>query len=161
MAKVYLAADHAGFALKGLLLEYTSELGYDAEDLGAFGFAAEDDYPDIVLPFARRVATDEGSLGIVIGGSGHGETMVANRVHGVRAATFYGPRAAVAPLEQGGGDSEDAYDIVRLARIHNNANVLSIGARFVSTEEAKQAVRIFLETLFSDSPRHERRLAKF
>ncbi len=161
MAKVYFAADHAGFALKGLLLEYVIELGYEVEDLGALGFVAEDDYPDIVTPFAKRVAAEDGVQGVVIGGSGHGEAMVANRVRGVRAATFYGPRAARAPLEQGGGDSEDVYDIVRLAREHNNANVLSIGARFVSTEEAKQAVKTFLETPFPDSPRHARRLAKF
>lgn len=161
MAKIYLAADHAGFALKGILLEYVAELGYEVEDLGALGFVAEDDYPDIVTPFAARVAAEEGAQGVVVGGSGHGEAMVANRARGVRAATFYGPRAAVAPLEQGGGDSEDAYDIVRLAREHNDANVLSIGARFVSTEEAKQAVKTFLETPFPDSPRHARRLAKF
>ncbi len=159
--KVYLAADHAGFALKGILLEYVSELGYEAEDLGAHGFAAEDDYPDVTVPFAVRVAGEDGAYGVVIGGSGNGEAMVANRTRGIRAAVFYGPRAARGPLEQGGKDSEDAYDIVRIAREHNNANVLSMGARFVSSEEAKQAVKIFLETPFSDSPRHVRRLAKF
>ncbi|MFA7302612.1 MAG: RpiB/LacA/LacB family sugar-phosphate isomerase [Candidatus Paceibacterota bacterium] len=161
MSKVYLAADHAGFALKGILLEYLSELGYEGEDLGAFEFAAEDDYPDLMTPLALRVASEERSFGIAIGGSGQGEMMCANRVGGARAALFYGPRAAVAPLEQGGGNSEDIYDIVRLPRAHNDANILSLGARFISTDEAKQAVKIFLDTPFSAGERHLRRLAKF
>jgi len=161
MSKVYIAADHAGFALKGLMLEYLSELGHEAEDLGAFDFSAEDDYPDIMMPLAKRVASEEHAFGIAIGGSGQGEMMCANRVSGARTALFYGPRAAVAPLEQGGGDSQDAYDIIRLPREHNDANVLSLAARFISADEAKQAVKIFLETPFSAGLRHLRRLAKF
>lgn len=161
MHKVYIAADHAGFALKGLLLEYISELGHEGEDMGAFGFAAEDDYPDVVTPLALRVAREAGACGVVIGGSGQGEAMCANRIMGARAALFYGPRAALAPLEQGGEGSQDAYDIVRLARTHNDANILSLGARFISTDEAKQALKVFLETAFSRGERHERRLAKY
>ena len=158
---VYLAADHTGIKLKAALLEALLELGHAAVDLGAESYDSEDDYPDIVTPCAARVAAEQDALGIVIGGSGHGEAMAANRLLGVRAATFYGPRAPIAELESEGTVSTDAYDIVRVARRHNNANVLSIGARFVSREEAIEAARIFIETPFSNDERHVRRLSKF
>ena len=160
MPKVFIAADHAGFALKNALLERVRGQGHKVEDLGAFTFDAEDDYPDIMTPLAHKVFEEE-AFGIMIGGSGQGEAMCANRVTGVRAAVFYGPVRASAEIEREGGVSEDAFDIVRLARRHNGANVLSIGARFVSENDAAEAVRIFLETPFSDVPRHSRRLAKF
>jgi ribose 5-phosphate isomerase B len=161
MPKVYFAADHAGFALKSALIEHVQIRGYEVEDLGAFELNAEDDYPDLITPLAKRVASEPGSLGVIIGGSGQGEAMSANRVLGVRAAVFYGPHAVTAALDIEGGHSEDGYDTIRLPRRHNDANVLSIGARFVSGEEADMAVRIFLETSFSGSPRHVRRIAKF
>lgn len=146
---VYVASDHTGFELKELLLAYIVELGHSATDVGAYEQTTDDDYPDFIAPCASRVANTEGAFGIVIGGSGHGETMVANRLLGARAATFYAPHP------------QKGYDIVRLAREHNNANILSIGARFVSEEEAKEAVRLFLETPFSEDERHVRRLGKF
>lgn len=161
MHKVYFASDHAGFALKNALIEHVRTRGYDVEDLGAFSLEPEDDYPDYMTPLAKRVAEDPESRGIIIGGSGQGEAMCANRVPGIRAAVFYGPREVTVALDIDGGHSEDGYDAVRLPRRHNNANVLSIGARFVSGDEADEAVRIFLDTPFSDSPRHARRLAKF
>lgn len=160
MHKVYFAADHAGFALKNALIEHIRTLGYDVEDLGAFTDGPEDDYPDFMTPLAKRVAA-ENARGIIVGGSGQGEAMCANRIPGVRAAVFYGPMHVTAALDVEGGRSEDGYDAVRLPRRHNDANILSIGARFVSGDEADEAVRIFLETPFSDSPRHARRLAKF
>lgn len=159
--KVYFAADHAGFVMKNALVEHVRTLGHDAEDLGAFELAPEDDYPDFILPLAERVAAEPGSRGIIVGGSGQGEAMCANRVAGVRAAVFYGPMRVTAALEVEGGRSEDGFDAVRLPRRHNDANVLSIGARFVSAEEADEAVRIFLSTDASAAPRHARRLAKF
>lgn len=159
--KVYFAADHAGYALKQALIEHVRALGYEAEDVGAFSLEREDDYPDFVTRCAELVAGDEDSFGIVIGGSGQGEAMCANRVRGIRAAVFYGPMRVTESLDIEGGRSEDGFDLVRLARRHNNANVLSIGARFVSGKEAAEAVRLFLETSFSQSPRHMRRLAKF
>ncbi|MFA6278858.1 MAG: RpiB/LacA/LacB family sugar-phosphate isomerase [Candidatus Paceibacterota bacterium] len=159
--KVFFAADHAGFALKNALVEHISTLGYDVEDLGSFAQDPDDDYPDYVTPLAERVAAEPDVRGVIIGGSGQGEAMAANRVRGVRAAVFYGPRQVTAALDIEGGRSEDGLDAVRLPRRHNNANVLTIGARFVSGEDADEAVRIFLETPFSDSPRHARRLAKF
>ncbi len=160
MPKVYLAADHAGFALKHSLAERLRALGYEAEDLGAHALDAQDDYPDFITPCAKKVA-EEGAFGIIIGGSGQGEAMAANRVAGCRAAVFYGSSHAVGALSEEGDRPEDGYDIVRLARRHNDANILSLGARFVSEEDAERAARIFLETPFSGDARHERRLAKF
>lgn len=161
MPKIYLASDHAGFELKQALVEAVRELGYETEDLGAHTLDAEDDYPDFILPCAKRVAEEPGSLGIVLGGSGNGEAMAANRVPGVRAAVFYGERGATGALEAEGTDAHDGFDIVRLARAHNDANMLSIGARFVSLAEALGAVRAFLETSFSNEGRHVRRIGKF
>jgi len=161
MYKVYFCADHAGFLLKQALVEHVRTLGYDVEDLGAFELVPEDDYPDFVTQLAKRVADEPESRGVIIGGSGQGEAMAANRVQGVRAAVFYGPRAVTAALDIDGGHSEDGFDSVRLPRRHNNANVLSLGARFISGEDADTAVRLFLETPFSDSLRHARRIAKY
>jgi ribose 5-phosphate isomerase B len=161
MSKVYFAADHAGYALKQALMEHVRAQGHEAEDLGAFTLEREDDYPDYVMPCAVEVAHDPESYGIIIGGSGQGEAMCANRVKGVRAAVFYGPMRVTESLDIEGGHSEDGFDLVRLARRHNNANILSIGARFMSGKEAAEAVHLFLETPFSQAPRHTRRLAKF
>ncbi|MHB8710436.1 MAG: RpiB/LacA/LacB family sugar-phosphate isomerase [Minisyncoccota bacterium] len=163
---LFIASDHAGFTLKNALAEHLRTLGYEVEDMGAPTLDPEDDYPDFVTPCAQRVAgatahDADAARGIIIGGSGQGEAMCANRVPGIRAAVFYGPMHVTAALDIEGGRSEDGYDAVRLPRRHNNANILSIGARFVSGDEADEAVRIFLETSFSGSPRHARRLAKF
>lgn len=147
--KVYLATDHAGFEIKEGIASYLNEAGHEVIDMGAHAYVTDDDYPDFIGPCAQDVAADLGSFGIVFGGSGHGEAMVANRTQGVRAATFYGPH------------KERGYEIVALAREHNDASILSIGAQFVTLEEATEAVRIFLETPFSGDERHLRRLAKF
>ncbi len=161
MSKLFITADHAGFALKNALVEHLRTQGHDVEDLGAHTLDPDDDYPDFVTPLAKCVADELGTVGIIVAGSGQGEAMCANRIPGVRAAVFYGEMTVTAALDIEGGHSEDGFDVVRLARRHNNANVLSIGARFVSGEDAEEAVHIFLETPFSDSPRHARRLAKF
>jgi len=161
MPKIFIAADHAGFALKNALVEHIRTLGYDVEDIGAFSQEPDDDYPDYMVPLAQKVASTPGSRGVTVGGSGQGEAMCVNRVKGIRAAVFYGPRQVTAALDIEGGRSEDGFDAIRLPRRHNDANVLSIGARFVSGDEADEAVRIFLETPFSTSTRHARRLAKF
>lgn len=145
MPKVYFATDHAGFPLKQELVSFVTMLGYEGEDLGARTLDPLDDYPDLIAPAAARAATDEGSLAIILGGSGQGEAMVANRTPGARAAVYYG----------------GSLELVRLAREHNNANLLSLGARFLDLETAKQAVALFLETPFSGEERHVRRIAKF
>jgi len=159
--KIYFAADHAGFLLKQALIEHLTTLGYEVEDVGAHTQEPEDDYPDYVTALAKRIAAEPAARGVAIGGSGQGEAMCANRVSGVRAAVFYGPGRVTAALEIEGGRSEDGYDPIRLARRHNDANVLALGARFVSGKEAEEALHLFLDTPFSDSPRHRRRLEKF
>ncbi len=161
MSKIFFASDHAGFNLKQVLIEYVVTLGYDIEDLGARSLDPEDDYPDYTTPCAKRVAETPDSLGILLGGSGQGEAMSANRVPGARASVYYGSVDATDSLDIEGSNSKDTFDVVRLPRQHNDANILSIGARFVSESEALKAVRIFLETPFSGVERHTRRIAKF
>jgi ribose 5-phosphate isomerase B len=143
---VYFASDHAGFELKNALLAYVrDELGCDTEDCGAFELDEKDDYPDFIRKAAAAVAkAPDDARGVVLGGSGQGEAMAANRYAGVRAAVFYG----------------GSHDLVRLAREHNDANVLSLGARFVDEADAKEAVRLFLSTPFSGEERHARRIHK-
>ena len=158
---ILIAADHAGFALKDSLSGHLRALGHHIEDLGNFVYDETDDYPDYILPLARKIAGNQTLWGVIIGGSGQGEAMCANRVKGARAAVFYGKMSAVSTLEVEGGRSEDGYDGVRLARRHNDANILSLGARFLPVEDALEAVRIFLETPFTGGDRHARRLAKF
>src|SRR3989338_4816907 len=104
--KLYIASDHAGFYLKKQLIQYLEIKGYEVEDCGAFEMDDGDDYPDFIIPCAQKVINDTGSLGIVIGGSGNGEAIAANKVRGVRAAVYNGGKA----------------DIAKLAREHNNAN---------------------------------------
>ena len=141
---VYLASDHAGFELKEEIKKYLLDLGMEVEDMGAFAFDADDDYPDFVRPAAQAVANDpERSRGIVLGGSGQGEAIAANKVQGIRAAVYYG----------------GSLDIVKLSRAHNDVNILSLGARFLTVDQAKDAVRLWLETPF-EGGRHERRINK-
>lgn len=143
--KIFIGTDHAGYELKEKLKVYLKELGHThIEDMGAFELEKEDDYPDFVKPVAQAVADDNEAMGIVLGGSGQGEAMCANRVPGARTALYYGGNM----------------DIVRISRMHNNANILSIGSRFVSEDEAKIAVKAFLETKFSEDERHIRRISK-
>lgn len=143
--KVYIASDHAGFELKESLKTFLLQNPeYYIEDMGPSTLDTSDDYPDYILPLARKVSEEAGSMGIVIGGSGEGEAMAANKVSGIRAAEYYGGNT----------------DIVRLSREHNDANILSLGARFISTEDAKRAVALWLSTPFSKDERHVRRIEK-
>ena len=141
---IYLGAGHAGFSLKEEIQQHLESLGMEVEDMGADSYDKDDDYPDIVLPVAKAVAeSPDEHKGIILGHSGQGEAMVANKVKGIRAVVYYG------------GNIE----IVELSREHNNANVLSIGAGFVDIAEAKEAVTAWLETAFAGD-RHERRVDK-
>jgi ribose 5-phosphate isomerase B len=140
--KIYIGSDHAGYELKEKLKEYIKELGYELEDKGAFSLVPTDDYPNYIIPVAEAVAKNDESLGIVLGGSGEGEQISANKVDGIRAIEYYGSNL----------------EIVRLGREHNNANILSLGARFMDEKEAKEAVKIFLNTPFLKEERHIRRL---
>lgn len=142
MSKILFASDHAGFELKNILIEYVGSLGYETEDRGDFNPEPKDDYTDFISLVAKEVSHNPELKGVVIGGSGQGEAIVCNRFPNVRAALFYG------------GDME----IIKLSREHNNANVLSLGARFVNPEEAKSALKLWLETGFSNEERHIRRI---
>src|SRR3989344_464979 len=142
--KIYIGTDHAGFELKEALVPFLKELGHEVEDMGARSFEALDDYPDFIRPVAEAVALNPESRGIILGGSGQGEAMCANRVPGVRAAVYYG----------------GPFDIVVLSREHNDANILSLGARFVDEDEAREAVRLWLETPFSSDEKHARRIGE-
>ena len=141
--KIFFASDHAGFEMKNALMEFVKELGFEAEDCGAYELNEDDDYPEFVKKAAQKISEDpENSKAVILGGSGQGEAMVANGFPNVRAAIFYGGNK----------------DIIKLSREHNDANVLSLGSRFLSLDEAKEAVKLWLETGFSDEERHKRRI---
>ena len=158
--KIYIGSDHAGYELKEKLTNYLIGLNYEVADKGAFSFDANDDYPDFIKPVAEAVAENVESRGIIIGGSGFGEAMCANRVKGARALVFYGPMLAKSSVDVSGRESNDPYELVRLSRMHNDSNIISLGVRFISEEEAKEAIKIFLETKFSGDERHIRRIKK-
>ncbi len=144
--KIYFAADHAGFELKKTLMTFVcDELGYEVEDMGAYELDNEDDYPDFIAKAASVVSdAPETARAIILGGSGQGEAMVANRFSGVRAVVYYG------------GNEK----IISLSREHNDANILSLGARFVDEKEAVDVLKLWLETPFSGDERHVRRIKK-
>jgi ribose 5-phosphate isomerase B len=159
--KIYLATDHAGFELKEKVKAWLKENNYEVEDFGAFEYNKDDDYPDFVLKAAEAVSKNPSSKAIILGGSGQGEAMVANRYKGVRAAVFYGPVQPRTAIDAKGTQSNDPFEIIKLPRTHEDANVLSLGARFLTGEEATKAVQLWLETPFSDEERHKRRIGKF
>ena len=138
--RVYLGSDHAGFELKARLSEHLKGAGHDVVDVGARTYDPDDDYPAFCIDTARRVVGDPGSLGVVIGGSGNGEQIAANKVKGIRAALAWSAETA------------------QLAREHNDAQVIGIGARQHSEEEALAIVDAFLATPFSRGERHQRRI---
>lgn len=145
MPKLYFATDHAGFALKEALIPYVQSLGYETHDCGAHELDPADDYPDYIHIAAQAVdAAPESTRAIVLGGSGQAEAIVANRYSNVRCAVYYG----------------GAPNIITLSREHNNANMLSLGARFITEDEARHAVQTWLATEFSQDERHVRRIAK-
>ena len=138
--RVHIGTDHAGYELKNAVVEHLTEKGYEVIDHGAHEYDSLDDYPPFCIEAAEAVVADEGSLGVVIGGSGNGEQMAANCVKGVRAALVWNDATA------------------RLAREHNNANVVSVGARQHTVEECFALIDAFLETPFSQDERHQRRI---
>jgi len=143
--KIYIASDHAGYELKQKLVEYLLDEDFDVVDKGAFEFQPQDDYPDFISEVAKEISKEsKNSKGIILGGSGQGEAITANRFKNVRAVVYYG------------GD----LDIIKLSREHNDANILSLGARFISVDLAKSAVDLWLDTKFSEDERHVRRIKK-
>lgn len=142
---IYLASDHAGFQLKEEIKAFLKENRIEFQDMGPKEYDKKDDYPDFVIPAAKKVAENpDKNRGLIFGSSGQGEAIAANKVKGIRAALFYG------------GPEE----IITLSRTHNNANVLSIGARFVDTELAKKVIRLWLAIPFPKEERHVRRIKK-
>ncbi len=139
---IVLATDHAGFELKEHVKRFLIKKGYDIKDFGALEYNGLDDYPDFILPAAKYISEHK-LIGIIFGGSGQGEAMAANRINGIRAAVFYN-----------GPD-----EIVELSRLHNNANILSIGARFVSNQEVEKIIELWLSTDFEEG-RHKKRINK-
>jgi ribose 5-phosphate isomerase B len=140
--RVYLGSDHAGFELKAFLIQHLTSLGHDVVDVGPAVFDPDDDYPPFCIETARRVVADAGSLGVVIGGSGNGEQIAANKVRGCRAALAWSTETA------------------RLAREHNDAQVVGVGARMHASDEAAKIVETFLATPFSGGERHSRRISQ-
>ncbi len=142
--KVYLAGDHAGFKLKEKIKPWLEKQRYKVIDFGPFSFDSKDDYPDFVIPMAKKVARDNKSRGVIIAGSGQGEVIAANRIKGTRAALFYGGNT----------------NILKLSRAHNDSNILSLGSRFLNEKQVKTAIGIWLKAPFSKAVRHKRRLRK-
>ncbi|GAB3814026.1 ribose-5-phosphate isomerase [Micromonospora zhanjiangensis] len=140
--RVYLGSDHAGFELKVHLTNHLAKQGYEVVDVGPHVFDPDDDYPAFCLHTGARVVADQGSLGVVIGGSGNGEQIAANKVAGVRAALAWNVETA------------------QLSREHNDANVVAVGARQHTLAEATELVEAFLGTRFSGNERHARRIAQ-
>jgi ribose 5-phosphate isomerase B len=138
--RVYLGADHAGFELKGHLAKHLASQGHEVIDVGPHAYDANDDYPPFCVEAASRVVADEGSLGVVIGGSGNGEQIAANKVPGARCGLAWSVETA------------------QLARLHNNAQLIGVGARMHTAEEATAIVEAFLATPFSGEERHARRI---
>jgi ribose 5-phosphate isomerase B len=139
--RVYLGSDHAGFELKASLVQWLTQAGHEPVDCGPSSYVPDDDYPVYVMRAASSAVADPGSLGIVIGGSGNGEQIAANKIPGIRAALAWTDETA------------------RLARQHNDANVLSLGAREYPVPDAVGFARVFVQTPFSEAPRHVRRIA--
>lgn len=143
--KIHIASDHAGFKLKNILVGFLKERDFDVVDHGAHEYNEEDDFPDFINLVAQEISNNpEENKGIILGGSGQGEAITANRFSNVRAVVYYG----------------GTHEIIKLTREHNNANVLSLGARFINDEEAKKAVTLWLDTPFDGDERHVRRIKK-
>ena len=142
--KIFLGSDHAGYNLKEEIKKYLQKEGYDVEDKGAYSLNPKDDYPDFIFPVAKEVAKNPNSRGIIFGASGQGEAIAANKIKGIRAALYYGSNL----------------EIVKLSRIHNDSNMLSLGARFINKKEALEAVKLWLDTGFSNEEKHMNRIKK-
>ena len=151
--KIFVGSDHAGFGLKEKLIAFLKELGHEVEDKGPFEYKEEDDYPDFIIPVAREVSMRPNEVrGIVLGGSGQVEGMAANKFRNVRATVYYGQGQCVVP--------EEHESIIKISRADNDANILSLGARFITEEEMKESVKEWLSTPFKDTEKYKRRIAK-
>ena len=157
---IFIATDHAGFELKEKIKHELLAKGYQVEDCGAFKYNPDDDYPDTISKAAEKISTSPSDKAIIFGSSGQGEAIVANKFSNVRAVVFYGPYIPQHTIDVSGKTSDDPFEVVRLARVHNDANVLSLGAHILSIEDASRAIDVFLQTDFSNEQRHARRIEK-
>ncbi len=149
---ILISSDHAGFELKKKLYSYLKEQGHNIVDYGPHEFDPDDDYPDFIAPLAQEISQNSMSRGIIIGASGQGEAMTANRFTGVRAMVYIGE-----PVPK---DGRKLPNPIILSREHNDSNVLSLGAKFLSDDDAIQAVALWLKSDFSREERHMRRIRK-
>lgn len=140
--RIYLSSDHGGFSYKEMLKQHFAAAGHDVRDMGNLVMDNDDDYPDFIIPMAEAVLADAGSLGIVLGRSGNGEQIAANKVPGIRAALCL------------------SVEMAQKAREHNGAQILSLGGDYVSEAEAMAIADAFVETPFPGEPRHQRRIDK-
>ncbi len=141
---IYLGTDHRGYELKEKIKGWLSEWGYEYEDMGAHEYNKDDDYPDFISLVGEKVSVGSNSKGIILGGSGQGEAVVANKYKGVRAAVYYG------------GSKE----MITHTREHDDANILSLAASFIEEQEAREMIKLWLDTSFSGEERHVRRIEK-
>lgn len=158
--KIYLATDHAGLSLKEKIKSFLNDKGYDVEDCGAIEYDPNDDYPDFIKIAAEKVSQNPNDRAIILGGTGQGEAIVANKFKNVRAVVFYAPALPNNSVDINNRESSDPFEIIRLSREHNNANVLSLSTRMLKEEDAINAVQKWLETPFSNEERHKRRINK-
>lgn len=158
--KIALSTDHAGYEALKQLKQFLETKGYECVDYGPQSFNPDDDYPDFIFAAAKAVASGDCDCGIIFGGSGQGEAMAANRIKGVRCTVFYGQAVAVKPIDSHGALSDDPYEILKLSRLHNHANMLSLSGRFLTEEQITKAADIWLNTPYSDEERHARRVQK-
>jgi len=158
--KIALATDHAGFEKLKELEYFLESQGHECQNFGPEKLNPKDDYPDFIIPAAKAVASGHFEKAIVLGGDGEGEAMAANKVKGIRCALYYGPAVPKSAVDAEGDVSHDPLEVVRLSRSHNDANILSLGARFLTIDEMKQVVKLWLDTPFSGEERHQRRIDK-
>lgn len=158
--KIAVSTDHAGYEQIKHIQTFLESLGHECKNFGPGQYDESDDYPDFIKPAAEAVASGQCDMGIIFGGSGQGEAIVANRQKGIRCGVFYGPVAPVKEVDAEGSQSTDEYEILRLNRRHNNANMLSLGGRFLDQSTIEKAVSIWLETAYEEVERHARRIAK-
>jgi ribose 5-phosphate isomerase B len=149
--KIHIGGDHAGFEMKKDIIKFLEQKNYEVIDHGPVEYDEDDDYPDYCFPVAKEVSLDPESVGVVIGGSGQGESIVANRIPGVRCVVFNGQYEV---------EGREIPNEIILSRQHNDSNVISLGSRFLSLEEAQEAIELWLETDFSGEERHIRRIQK-
>jgi ribose 5-phosphate isomerase B len=158
--KIALSTDHAGYERLKKLKEGLELAGYACHDFGPAQFNVDDDYPDYIKPACESILAGGCQLGVIFGGSGQGEAMAANRFKGIRCMVWYGPSVPIEAVNAEGMMSSDPYELLKLSREHNNANMISIAGRFVNDDETLKVVVKWLNESFKNEERHQRRITK-